>query len=99
LPYLAREYGFARYERIRDADFAAADHYYEHTKEFWDRVRDQWNSTFASRGVVTLKGPVDKLGLFQPLFARAAEIEAQPRPLNDDDDRAIREAFKAMGVD
>jgi hypothetical protein len=98
-PYLAREYGFARYERIRDADFAAADRYYERTKEFWDRVRDQWNSTFTRLGVVTLKGPVDKLGLFQPLFARAEEIEGQPRPVNDDDDRAIREAFKAMGVD
>ena len=27
-PYVAREYGVARYERIRDADFAAADRYY-----------------------------------------------------------------------
>ncbi len=98
-PYLAREYGFARYERIRDADFAAADRYYERTKEFWDRVRDHWNEVFASQGVVTLKGPVDKLGLFQPLFARAEEIEAQPRPVNGDDDRAIRDAFRAMGVD
>jgi len=98
-PYLAREYGFARYERIRDADFAAADRYYEHTKEFWDRVRDRWNSVFAEQAQVTLKGPVDKLGLFQPLFARAEEIEAQPRPVNGDDDRVIREAFKAMGVD
>jgi hypothetical protein len=97
-PYRAREYGFARYERIRDADFAAADRYYERTKEFWDRVRDRWNDTFAKQGVVTLKGPVDKLGLFQPLFARAEEIEAQPRPVNDDDNRAIGEALEAMGV-
>ena len=70
-PYLAREYGFARYERIRDADFAAADRYYERTKEFWDRVRDRWNETFSQQGVVTLIGPVDKLGLFGPLFERA----------------------------
>ena len=39
-PYVAREYGVARYERIRDADFAAADHYYQRTKEFWDQVRE-----------------------------------------------------------
>jgi hypothetical protein len=97
-PYLAREYGFARYERIRDADFAAADRYYERTKEFWDRVRDHWNEVFAKQGVVTLKGPVDKLGLFQPLFERAEEMEAQPRPVNGDDDRTIVDAFKAMGV-
>jgi hypothetical protein len=98
-PYVAREYGFARYERIRDADFAAADRYFERTREFWDRVRDQWNGKFARLGVVTLKGPVDKLGLFQPLFSRAEEIEAQSRRANDDDDRVIREAIKAMGVD
>ena len=97
-PYLAREYGFARYERIRDADFAAADRYYERTKEFWERVRARWNGVFTRQGVVTLKGPVDKLGLFHPLFARADEIESQPRAANDEDDRLIREAFKAMGV-
>ena len=97
-PYLAREYGFARYERIRDADFAAADRYYERTKEFWDRVRDRWNEVFTRQVVVTLKGPVDKLGLFQPLFARADEIEAQPRAVSDADDRLIDESLEAMGV-
>jgi hypothetical protein len=97
-PYVAREYGFARYERIRDADFAAADRYYDRTKEFWDRVRDRWNDTFAKQGVVTLKGPVDKLGLFHPLFERADAIETQARPVNADDDRVIGKAFEAMGV-
>ena len=52
----------------RDADFAGADEYYERTKEFWDQVRDRWSKVFADRGTVTLNGPVDKLGLFQPLF-------------------------------
>ena len=70
-PYLAREYGVARYERVRDQDFAAADRYYERTKQFWDEVRDRWSATFAAKGEVTLKGPVDKLGLFMPLFAHA----------------------------
>lgn len=97
-PFVAREYGFARYERIRDADFAEADRYYQRTKEFWDRVRDRWNEAFARQGVVTLKGPVDKLGLFHPLFERAQEIETQARKANDDDDRVIREAFASMGV-
>jgi len=97
-PYLAREYGFARYERIRDADFAAADQYYARTKGFWDRVLERRNGIFAKQGVVTLKGPVDKLGLFQPLFARADEIETQARPVNEQDGRVIGEALKAMGV-
>ena len=76
-PYVGREYGVARYERIRDADFAAADRYYERTKEFWDQVRDRWSKVFAERGSVTLRGPVDKLGLFQPLFAHAEAIAEQ----------------------
>ncbi len=97
-PYVAREYGFARYERIRDADFAGADRYFERTKVFWDRVRDRWSAAFAKHGVITLKGPVDKLGLFHPLFERADAIETEGRELNDDDDRVIREALAAMGV-
>jgi hypothetical protein len=97
-PFVAREYGFARYERIKDADFAAADRYYARTKDFWDRVRDRWSEVFAKQGEVTLKGPVDKLGLFVPLFERASAIEEKPRALSDDDDRVIREALEAMGV-
>jgi hypothetical protein len=97
-PYVAREYGVARYERIRDADFAAADRYYQRTQEFWDRVREKWNGVFAEQRTVTLKGPVDKLGLFQPLFARAGEIEEEGRAPNKQDDRAINDALQAMGV-
>lgn len=73
-PYLAREYGVARYERIRGQRFAAADRYYERTKMFWDQVRERWAKAFASQGVITLRGPVDKLGLFHPLFAHADEL-------------------------
>lgn len=76
-PYIAREYGVARYERIRDQDFAAANRYYERTKTFWDQVRERWAQAFASRGVIALRGPVDKLGLFLPLFAHADELVNQ----------------------
>jgi hypothetical protein len=96
-PYLAREYGVARYERIRDADFAAADRYYERTKAFWDQVRGQWTAIFAEQGAVTLRGPVDKLGLFKPLFAQADAIEER----GGTDERSagvIRDALKDMGA-
>jgi hypothetical protein len=99
-PYVGREYGVARYERTRDADFAASDEYYERTKEFWRDVRTTWLETFKRDKVVTLRGPVDKLGLFVPLFARADEIAAQPseqgnKTKNDD---VIRSALKDMGA-
>jgi hypothetical protein len=98
-PYAGREYGVARYERIKDADFAAADQYYTRTREFWDAVRERWYSSFAQKGLVSLKGPVDKLGLFAPLFERADAIEEKPRKLNKEDQRVITDALKAMGVE
>jgi hypothetical protein len=97
-PYLAREYGVARYERIRDADFAAADQYYQRTREFWDQVRDRWSKVFAERGTVTLKGPVDKLGLFQPLFAHADEIAEQGAAASKNNQQVIESALKGMGA-
>ncbi len=97
-PYVGREYGVARYERIRDADFAAADQYYERTKEFWDQVRDRWSKIFAERGSVTLLGPVDKLGLFQPLFAHAEAIAEQGAPGSKKNGEVIESALKRMGA-
>ncbi|HEX6722878.1 MAG TPA: DUF6607 family protein [Burkholderiaceae bacterium] len=101
-PYVGREYGVARYERIRDVDFAAADRYYARTRAFWDRVRDTWRSAFAQQGTVTLRGPVDKLGLYRPLFERADAIEAQrpdAKPADErDSERLIRAALVDMGV-
>ena len=96
-PYVAREYGVARYERIRDADFADADQYYSRTRQFWDQVRDSWASLFAKQGVVTLRGPVDKLGLFRPLFARADEIAEQGRSFAvSEDAKVIGKALEEM---
>lgn len=97
-PYVAREYGVARYERIRDADFAGADQYYERTKEFWDQVRDRWSKVFAEKGTVTLRGPVDKLGLFQPLFAHADEIAEQGAAASKKNQEVIESALRGMGA-
>ena len=93
-PYVGREYGLARYERISDGDFAAGDHYYEATKAFWQRVEDRWNSDFAKEVTVALRGQVDQKNFFVPLFERAERIENEgPSP---DDDAAIRAALDGM---
>ncbi|HKS56115.1 MAG TPA: DUF6607 family protein [Steroidobacteraceae bacterium] len=97
-PFVAREYGVARYERIRDADFAGADDYYERTKEFWDQVRDRWSKVFADRGSVTLRGPVDKLGLFKPLFAQADAIAEQGAAASKKNQEVIETALEEMGA-
>ena len=71
-PYVGREYGVARYDRLQaGADFAAADRYYAKTRAFWNVVAGEWEDAFRRQGTITLRGPVDKLGLFRPLFERA----------------------------
>ncbi len=96
-PYHAREYGVARYERIRDADFAAADHYYAATKKFWDAVRDTWSTAFTQQGTITLRGPVDKLGLFHPLFEHADALEAGKMNAAASE-QVIRDTLRDMGA-
>jgi hypothetical protein len=97
-PYVAREYGVARYERIRDTSFAQADEYYGKTKQFWDQVRDAWAQVFSKQGEVTLKGPVDKLGLFHPLFAQADAVAEQGAAASEQSPTVIREALEHMGA-
>jgi hypothetical protein len=97
-PYVAREYGVARYERIRDGEFAQADNYYQRTKQFWDQVRDEWSQIFVKQGEVTLKGPVDKLGLFHPLFAQADAVAEQGAAASSKNQAVIRNALKDMGA-
>ncbi len=97
-PYLAREYGIARYERTRDADFAAADLYFERTRQFWEQVRNDWSNAFAKQGVITLRGPVDKLGLFRPLFERADAIGDNNDYSAAKDETVIHDALKDMGA-
>jgi len=53
--YLAREYGVARYDRIKNFDFSAGDRYFERTGPFWDAVREAWEQRFATTGRITLK--------------------------------------------
>lgn len=98
VPYVGREYGVARYERIKDADFAAADQYFARTREFWDAVRDRWRRAFEQNGAISLAGPVDKLGLFKPLFGRAEMFNESPRKLHEEDRRVIADALEKMGV-
>ena len=97
-PFRAREYGVARYERIRDADFSAADDYYEQTKVFWNQVRDRWSALFESEGSVTLRGPVDKLGLFRPLFAHAEAIRKEGSAASSRNSEVIESALRQMGA-
>jgi hypothetical protein len=97
-PFRAREYGVARYEAITGMKFDAADDYYRKTRAFWNEVRDAWTEAFAATPVVTLRGSVDKLGLFRPLFAAADEIAAGTATLTPETERRIDAALRDMGA-
>ena len=50
LPYVAREYGVARYERIRDFDFAAADVQFHFFAFITGKIADQFRKWICERG-------------------------------------------------
>ena len=79
-PYLAREYGVARYSRILDADFAAADEYYQRTRSFWTSVLASWTQLFQEHASIALRAPVDQAGLFHKLFEYADHLAGGEAP-------------------
>ncbi len=72
--YLAKEYGIARYEAIRDYDFSAADEYLQATAAFWTQVRAYWHDKLKANKRIHLRAQVDQAGLFRPFFERAQAI-------------------------
>lgn len=75
LPYLAREYGVARYERIKDYDFGPGKRYFKRTEPFWAEVRAAWAEIVEKQGGYTLKSQVDQGALFIPFFEYAARLD------------------------
>jgi hypothetical protein len=83
VPYLAREYGVARYERIKGYDFAPGKDYLEKTEPFWAEVRAAWKEIVV-RGGYKLAKPVDQGQLFVPFFEFAERLsEGEPFVLED----------------
>lgn len=72
--YLAREYGVARYERIRDYDFSVGETYYARTEPFWAEVRAAWRELEDGVGRFSVRAPVDQAQLFLPFFEYAEKL-------------------------
>jgi hypothetical protein len=88
MPYLAREYGVARYERIKDHDFEPGRRYFELTEPFWAQVRAGWREIVLRDGRYTLTAQVDQGRLFVPFFEYADNIVAG-KAFDLDDARAF----------
>jgi hypothetical protein len=85
---LAREYGVARYQRIRDYDFGAGEKYYARTEPFWAEVRSAWHELSQRAGRFSLRARVDQAQLFVPFFEYAAKLE-EGAPFDREDARAF----------
>jgi hypothetical protein len=96
-PFLAREYGVARYSRLKGGDFAAADEYYRRTRAFWSSVLTSWHQHLEASPAVQLKAPVDQAGLFRPLFEYADQLASDTKP-QESADVLIRKSLAEMGV-
>ena len=72
---IAREYGMARYERIRDFDFEPARRYFDATEPFWAEVRAAWRELAERAGRFTLRAQPDQGNLFIPFFEYAGKLE------------------------
>lgn len=72
---LAREYGVARYQRVKNYDFGPGERYFARTEPFWAEVRAAWREVQARAPRFSLQARVDQAQLFLPFFEYAARLE------------------------
>ena len=96
LPFVGREYGVCPYEP-EDADFAAADAYYQSTREYWFRAGAAWNQIWSSTREISVAASSDQSGAFAGLFELADEFAAGRLSAAEAGPR-IRAALSAQGI-
>jgi len=74
-PFLARELGVNRYERVRDVDFSAGESYWQATAGFWSEVRAGWADVFARHDAFEFREVVEGRALWQDMFDYAGRLE------------------------
>jgi hypothetical protein len=96
-PYVGREYGVARYERLKAADFAAADRYYAQTRGFWKAVVADWDAWWKRNDKLTMTEHSDQSGAFVGLF-QLADAYAAGTLRGGEMEASIRAAHAALGA-
>ena len=90
-PYLAREAGLSRYDRVLDYDFSAGDLYWQTTGPFWSRVRQYWSDLYNKESAFRFVKTVDGVPMFMALFDMSGQLfESQ-----DEMDEAIEVLLSA----
>lgn len=91
-PFLAREMGVNRYQRITGFDFGPGDEYWKATAEFWALVREAWARRFEASDLIHFRARVDGESMMMALFGMAGEI-AEGQPFDRQQSRADIEAL------
>ena len=72
--YTGPQYGFARYEHIKDYDFGPGERYFARTEPFWAEVRAAWRELERRDGGFTLRAQSDQGQLFMQFFEYAEKL-------------------------
>lgn len=94
MPYVSKELGVNRYDRIINFDFSAGDEYWELTSQYWEDARVVWANMFASEDQHTIVPAVDGVPLFAVLFEQAEEMSAMANYDSAEARENIRDALE-----
>jgi hypothetical protein len=75
-PYVAREAGVDRYDRILGFDFSAGDSAWKATAPYWERVRAQWDGRLASPQPLKIAEKCGEEPAFALFFSHAESLGA-----------------------
>ncbi|GAB1265430.1 DUF6607 family protein [Aurantivibrio infirmus] len=95
-PYLSKEIGVNRYERLKDFDFSEGDKYWQATKKYWHDVKIVWDEIIAENKTFTLKRTHEGTPLFMATFMQADEVMQQSetgKEIGKDEIREVLEKY------
>lgn len=76
-PYLSKEIGVNRYERLKDFDFSEGDKYWQATNSYWRDVKVVWDAIIADHKSFTMKRTHEGVPMFMATFTQAEEVLQQ----------------------
>ena len=89
-PYITKEFGIARYERIKDHDFSPGETYWKKTANYWRDVRTVWHELAEQNNAIVISKKANGVSMFMPFFGRAQEIADGGQYNSDEEIKQIR---------
>jgi hypothetical protein len=95
---LVREFGFNDYQKTSNQNFLPAYLYWEKTKNYWARVRAEWQKQLDAGDRLVLKTKVDGMPIIMATFAQAERVE-KGKKVKDTDIKAIFDKYTLVESD